>query len=68
MAPLVQGFEIKPGRYVKITNSFQRFWVKLIAVYTDKLVGEVNNPIDERFGYGYGDCIQFSVLDIVPDD
>jgi hypothetical protein len=59
--------EIKVGHFVKVSNSYESFWVEVIEVGSSTLKGRIDNDIEESNDHNeYNDIIQFrwcNVLD-----
>ena len=60
--------EPAPGMYVRVSNGYQNFWCKILAVCPLKTIitAEVNNYIDSSVcGYGCGDVIRFNRSEVI---
>ena len=51
--------KIKQDDFVKLCLNSERFWVKVIEVHEDEIIGEVDNQLYESQPFGLGDIIAF---------
>ena len=62
--------KIEIGSIIKISNGYERFWVKVISKDDDFITGEVANKIYTTDDYDYGSIIRVTpenVYDIYED-
>ena len=50
---------LRKGWTVKICNGEERFWVTVIDVDGEKIIGEVDNCLVGGYEYNYGDLVMF---------
>jgi len=51
--------KIKQDDLVKVCLNSERFWVKIVEVHEDEIIGEVDNQLFEEQPFGLGDIITF---------
>jgi len=58
--------EIKVGDFVKVCNKYERFWVEVLKVGSSRLIGRIDNDIeDSDDGNKYNDIIEFKWCNIL---
>jgi len=50
---------IKKSDYVQICNGPERFWVKVVSIKENAIIGSVNNYLQLKRNYKYGDKVLF---------
>ena len=50
---------LKPNDMVKISNGFERFFVRIIEILDDGIIGVINNHLRGRYDYGFDDRVKF---------
>jgi uncharacterized protein YegJ (DUF2314 family) len=50
---------IKKSDYVQICNGKERFWVKIVSIKDNAIIGSVNNYLELKRNYKYGDKVLF---------
>ncbi len=58
---------ILPGKFVKVSNSQERFWVEILERENDVLIGRIDNHLFSRL-LKHNDLIQFctdNVYDVI---
>jgi uncharacterized protein YegJ (DUF2314 family) len=50
---------LKQGDLVKVCENNERFWVTIIKLEDEKIVGRIDNDLVFRHEFGYGDTINF---------
>lgn len=53
--------KIEEGKFVKVCNNHERFWVKVVKIDGDYITGDVSNNLfgGDEYGYDFGDKIEF---------
>ena len=52
------------GDLVKIGNKLERFWVKIIQINKDYLLGKIDNLLTFNENYNYNDIVLFEINNI----
>tara|TARA_B110001452_G_C14924099_1_gene323147 strand:- start:287 stop:529 length:243 start_codon:yes stop_codon:yes gene_type:complete len=50
---------INKSDYVQICNGTERFWVKIVSIKENAIIGLVNNYLQLKRNYKYGDKVLF---------
>ena len=51
--------KIKKGTFVKINHKGERFWLEVISIKGDDIIGKVDNILIEKHEFKYKDKIKF---------
>ena len=50
---------IKKSDYVQICNGKEKFWVKVVSIKDNAIIGSVKNYLELKRNYKYGDKVLF---------
>lgn len=56
--------QLKIGDIVKISNDFERFFVSIVEIREDCIIGVINNHLRGSYDYCYGDKVKFNGYNI----